>query len=417
MFSVARGNQVSRKQKNLAVVDAGSAKTCVLVAEEQENGQLRFLSFGCAESKGWRKGAIINLEAVVGCLRKAMEDAEQEARLPIERAVMGLGAGQVKGVNSRGGISISSRQREIQHEDVRKAIGEARRISLPPDRKVLHVVPQEYLLDSMNGIRDPVGMVGSRLEANVHIITSAATAMDNLVSASNRAGLEVEEVVHEAYAAAEAVLEADERELGVILADVGAGSTDAVVYHHGCLVHSFSLPVGGEHFTNDIAVGLRTPIPEAEKIKRSFGVAMVAMAGEIVSIEVPSVGDRPSRMVPRQKLGQILEPRAQELLGLIKEELTRAGLERQTGGGIVLTGGGARLTGLCDLAEQVLDMPARIGLPPRLEGAPDLLYEPAYTALLGLLFYAQHLRLVRNGFRNNTGLAARLKSFLVGGKN
>ena len=406
---------MSRKHKHLAAVDAGSAKTCVVVAEEQENSRLRYLGFGSAESKGWRKGAIINLEAVVGSLRKAVEEAEQEAKAPIERAVVGLGAGQVKGVNSRGGVTIASRQKEIEPEDVRKAIAEARRISLPPDRVVLHVVPQEYLLDSLNGIRDPVGMMGSRLEANVHIITSAAAAMTNLITAAHRAGLEVEETVHEALAAAEALVGSDERELGVVLADVGAGSTDLVAYQHGCLAHSFALPIGGDHFTNDIAVGLRTPIPEAEKIKRSFGVALASLAGESVSIEVPSVGDRPSRMVPQQKLAQILEPRAQELLALIKEELARAGLERQTGAGIVLTGGGARLAGLCDLAEQILDMPARIGLPPRLDGAPESLCEPAYTALMGLLFYAQRLRLVREGGRE--GLGAKLKSLFGGGKN
>ena len=406
---------MSRKQKHLVAVDAGSAKTCVLVAEQQENNRLKFLGFGHADSRGWRKGAIINLEAAVASLRKAVEEAEQAAGVPIEKAVVGLGAGLVKGVNSRGGINISSRQREIQREDVRRAIEEARRIHLPPDRVVLHVVPQEFLLDSMNGIRDPVGMTGGRLEANVHVITSAAAAMTSLITVANRAGLEVEETVHEALAAAEAVLGSDERELGVVLADIGAGSTDVVVYHQGCLQHSCALPVGGDHFTNDIAVGLRTPIPEAEKIKRMFGVAMVSQAGEAVSIEVPSVGDRASRMVPQQKLAQILEPRAQELLGLIREELARAGLEHQTGAGLVFTGGGARLAGLCDLAEQLLDMPARIGLPPRLEGAPGTLSEPAYTTLLGLLFYAQRLRLARQG--RQEGFGARLKSLFAGGTN
>ncbi len=376
---------------------------------------MKFLGFGEAESRGWRKGAIINLDAAVASIRKAVEEAEKAASLPIERAVLGLGAGMVKGVNSRGGITISSRQREIQREDVRRAIEEARRIHLPAGRVVLHVVPQEYLLDSLNGIRDPVGMLGGRLEVNVHVITSAAAAMQSLISAANRAGLEVEETVHEGLAAAEAVVGSDERELGVVVADIGAGSTDVVVYRQGCLEHSCSIPVGGDHFTNDIAVGLRTPIPEAEKIKLSFGVAMIVLAGESVFIEVPSVGDRPSRMVPQQKLAQILEPRAQELLGLIRDELAHAGLEGQVGGGIVFAGGGARLSGLCDLAEQVLDMSARIGLPPRLDGLPESISEPAYTTVMGLLFYAQRLRLAREV--RQEGLGARLKSFLAGGNH
>ena len=406
---------MSRKQKHLVALDAGSSKTCVLVAEVEESGRLKFRGMGSAESKGWKKGAIINLDAAVGSIRKAMEDAEKESGLPIERAVVGLGAAQVKGLNSRGGINISSRHREIQREDMRRAIEEARRVSLLPDRVVLQVVPQEFLLDSLEGIRDPVGMMGGRLEVNVHVITAAATAQTNLVTAANRAGLEVEETVHEAMAAAEAAVGTDERELGVVVADIGAGSTDVVVYHQGYLQHSTSLPVAGDHFTNDIAVGLRTAIPEAEKIKRSFGVAMAELAGESVFIEVPRVGDWPSRLVPQQLLAQILQPRAQELLELISEEVRHAGLEHQVGAGIVFTGGGARLAGLCDLAEQTQNMTARIGLAPRLQEAPDSLCEPAYTTLLGLLYYAQRLQQTRHGWE--ASLASRLKSLFTGEKN
>jgi cell division protein FtsA len=406
---------LSSKQKSLVALDAGSAKTCVLVAAEDEQGRLRFRGWGCAESKGWKKGAIINLEAAVLSIRRAMEAAEESAGTEIERAVVGVGAAHVKGLNSRGGINISSRHREIQKEDVRRAIEEARRVQILPDRVILHVIPQEYLLDSLEGIRDPVGMTGGRLEVNVHVITAAVTAQTNLVTAVNRAGLEVEETVFEALAASEAAVGSDERELGVVVADIGAGSTDVVVYHQGYLQHSFSLPVAGDHFTNDIAVGLRTPIPEAERIKRGFGVATLELAGESVSIEVPRVGDRPSRLVPQMELARVLQPRAQELLELIFDELRRAGLERQMGGGVVFTGGGARLAGLCDIAEQVLNPSARIGLAPRLEGSPEELCEPAYTTLLGLLYYAQRLRQVRRSKEQTPW--GRMKSIFTGGKN
>ena len=403
---------MTSKQKHLVALDAGSVKTRVLVAEVTGSGKLRCLALGRVESRGWRKGLIINLDAVVSSIRRAVEQAEQAVGAPIESAVVGFGASQLKGVNSRGGINISSRHREIQREDVRKAVEVARTISLPSDCTVLHVVPQEFLLDSQNGIRNPVGMIGGRLEVNVHIVTAASGSITNLVTAANRAGLMVEETVLEPLAAAEAVLNSDERELGVVLVDVGAGSTDVVVFRQGALQHCITIPIGGGHFTNDIAVGLRTPIPDAEKIKRSFGVATHLLAGENTSIEVPSVGDRPSRLMPQRVLADILEPRAQEALTLVRDELRRVGLERQVGAGVVLTGGGARLAGLCDIAEEVLDIPARIGLPAKLDGAPETLEHPAYAALVGLLFFAQRVRQRREAQR--AGLGPRIRAFFGG---
>lgn len=401
------------KQNHLVALDAGSSKTCALVAEEAEAGQLRFRGWGCAESKGWKKGGIINLDAVSGSIHKAMEEAEKASGLPIERAVVGIGSGQTKGLSSRGGITISSRQRQIERDDLRRAVDEARKVLLPPDRAILHVVPQEYLLDSLEGIRDPVGMVGSRLEVNVHVITAAAAAQNNVITAAHHAGLEVEELVYEGLAAAEAAVGSDERELGAVLADIGAGSTDVTVFLHGFLYHSFSLPVAGDHFTNDIAVGLRTPIPEAERIKRSFGVATMEQAGELIFVEVPRVGDRSSRHVAQVELAMILQPRAQELLELIQIELRRLGVEHQMGAGIIFTGGASRLAGLCDLAEQTLAMSARIGLAPQLDGAPESLREPAYTTLMGLLYYAQRLRQMRQD--REPSLVKRLRTILKGG--
>jgi cell division protein FtsA len=400
------------KDKFLVALDAGSTKTCALAAEVNAEGGLVFRALGSAESRGWRKGLIVNLDAAVACIRKAVEEAEQALGAPIERAVVGLGAAQVKGLNSRGGLTISSRPREVTAEEVRRALEVARTVHLPPDCAIVHVIPQDFVLDSQDSIGDPVGMVGARLEVNAHIVSAAAPALANLVASANRAGLVVDETVFEPLAAAEVVLNADERELGVVLADIGGGSTDVVVFRHGALQHSFTLPIGGEHFTNDIAVGLRTPIPDAEKIKRSFGVATQLLAGENTSIEVPSVGDRPSRLVPQRLLAEILEPRAQELLGLLRDELRRMSLDRQIGAGIVLTGGGARLSGLCDVAEDVFDAPARIGLPPKFEGAPDSLQHPGYAALVGLLNFAHRSMLRREAIR--PGFFARLKSMVAG---
>jgi cell division protein FtsA len=403
---------LNRKQKFLVALDAGSAKTCALAAEVTPSGKLRCIALGRAESKGWRKGLIVNLDAVVASIRKAVEEAEQTLGAPVESAVVGLGASQIKGLNSRGGITISSRQREIQRDDVRKALEVARTISLPGDFDVVHVVPQEFLLDSQDGIRDPVGMVGSRLEVNVHVVTAAKGALTNLITAVNRAGLEVEDTVLEPMAAAEACLNSDERELGVVLLDIGSGSTDAVVFEHGALRHSFSIPIGGDHFTNDVAVGLRTPVADAETIKRSFGVATKLLVGDNTFVEVPSVGDRPSVQKPQRLLAEIIEPRAQELLERVRDELRRTGLMK-IGAGAVLTGGGARLTGLCDVAEQVLDAPARIGLPVRLEGvSADTLQQPAYASLVGLLFFAQRVRQRREV--QQAGFGSKVKAFFSG---
>lgn len=402
---------MNRKQKHLVALDAGSAKTCALVAEETPGGQLKYLALGRAESKGWRKGVIVNLDAAVASIRKAVEEAEEAIGAPVESLVLGLGASQVKGVNSRGSIGLSSRHREIQNDDVLKAQEAARSISLPQDRTRLQVIPQEFVVDSQDGIFNPVGMVGARLEAKVHIITASSGAFENLKAAVGMASLEIEDVVFEAVAAGEALLNGDERELGAVVLDIGAESSDVAVFRHGGLQHSFTVPIGGGHFTNDIAVGLRTPVPDAERIKRSFGVATHLLVGENTSIEVPSVGDRPSRLVPQKLLAEILEPRAHELLTLLKEELRRAGLERP-GAGIVLTGGGARLNGMCDIAEEVLDVQARIGLPAKLNGASDTLQHPAYAALVGLMFFAQRVRQRRNS--QPQGFGTRLRSFFAG---
>ena len=384
---------MARKDRYIVGLDLGSTKTCALICQPNKDGKLEAAGLGVAESRGWRKGVIVNLDLTVLALKKAVEAAEAAAGVPADSAYVGLAGPHIKGVSSRGALSLGNRSREVTREDVHKVIQTTQSISLPPDRELLHVLPQEFLLDSQDGIRDPMGMVGSRLELNAHLVTASATAMRNVVTAVNRAGIVVLDTVFEPMASAEACLTADERELGVALLDIGGGSTDLIVYHQGTVRHTAAIPVGGEHFTNDIAVGLRTPIPEAEKMKRAWGERDPSAPAE-ATLEVPSVGERPSRVVSYAMLTEIIEPRAMELVELVREELVRSGLDKQLGAGVVLAGGGAKLGGLVALAEQMLALPARIGRPTGLEKLGEILPDPSFTTVVGLVVHGYRLRLL-----------------------
>jgi len=350
---------LAKKDKYLVGLDIGSTKTSVLIAETDDE-QVKFLALGAAESKGLRKGLIVNLDSTVSSIRRAVEEAEGVANVPVESALIGVAGGHVRGVNSRGGVTLGHRPRDIEREDVRRAIDAARNISLPEDREVLHVLPHEFLVDAQEGIRDPVGMIGQRLETNVHLVTSSIAATQNLVTAANRAGILISDTVLEPLAAADSCLTQDERDLGVCLLDIGGGTTELIVYGGGVVRHTSAVAIGGDHFTNDLAVGLRTPIPEAERIKLRHGVAAASLLHEDGAIEIASVGDRPPRTIFARMLTDILEPRANELLALIRDDLRRAGLDKQIPAGFVLAGGGARLHGLLDLAEQSFHLPVRI---------------------------------------------------------
>ncbi len=405
------------KHSHIVGLDLGSQKTCALVAQPNESGKLEVAGLGVAESKGWRKGVIVNLDLAVLAIKKAVEAAEAAASVPVDSAYVGVGGAHVKGVNSRGAIPLDRSgpaAREVTRDDILKVLQTAQGISLPPDRALLHVMRQEFLLDSQNGIRDPIGMVGRRLEANVHLITASATGAQNVVSAVNRAGIVVEDTVYESLAAADACLTADERELGVALVDIGAGSTDLIVYHQGTVRHTASIPVGGEHFTNDIAVGLRTPIPEAEKMKRAWGERDAAKPHDAV-LEVAGVGERPSRVVSYTLLSEIIEPRAIELVELVLAELARSGFDKQLGAGVVMTGGGAKLSGLAALAERTLALPVRVGRCAGLENMGDALPDPAFATLVGLAAYGNRLRLLRDS--RHQGLTSKLWEFFRGGKD
>jgi cell division protein FtsA len=401
---------LAKKGKYLIGLDIGSTKTCVLIAE-MDGEQAKFLALGAAESKGLRKGLIVNLDSTVSSIRRAVEEAEGVANVPVESALIGVAGSFVRGVNSRGGITLGHRSRDIEREDVRRAIDAARNITLPEDREVLHVLPHEFLVDAQEGIRDPVGMIGQRLEANVHVVTSSGSATQNLVTAANRAGILISDTVLEPLASAESCLTQDERDLGVCLLDIGGGTTELIVYGGGVVRHTSGVAIGGDHFTNDLAVGLRTPIPEAERIKRHHGVAASSMLTEDGAIEIASVGDRPPRTIFARMLTEIIEPRAHELLSLIRDDLQRAGLDKQIPAGFVLAGGGAKLHGLLELAEQTFHLPVRIAEPKGLADLPEQVAQPEYATVVGLVVYGAKAR--RSTPQRGGNLVSKLKSMFA----
>jgi len=403
---------LTRKERHIVALDIGSTKTCALVGEQDDDGSVKFSALGAAESKGWRKGQIVNLDLAVSSIRRAVEEAETIVGVPVESAMIGVAGSHVRGVNSQGGITLGSRPRDVQREDVRRAIEAARGVTLPEDREVLHVLPQEFFLDKQDNIRDAIGMVGQRLEANVHIVTASSMATQNIVTAVNRAGVRVDDTVLEPFASAEACLTQDERELGICLLDIGGGTTELIGYAGGVVRHTAAVPVGGDHFTNDLAVGLRTPIPEAEKIKREHACAFREMVTEDLAIEIASVGDRPPRTVFARMLTDIVEPRAQEFLMLIRDELRRGGLESQIPAGIVFTGGGAHLRGLPELAERVFNLPVRVAAPRGLAHMSEEVSQPEYSTAVGLVLYGARTRRLLGA--RPTGFMGKLKSMFAG---
>jgi cell division protein FtsA len=402
------------KDRFIVGLDLGSTKTCALVCQPGEKGKLQVAGFGVAESKGWRKSVIVNLDLTVLALKKAVEAAETAAGISIDSAYVGVGGTHIKGVNSRGAVALGktpSDTRAVTHDDILKVLQVARGVTLPQDREIVYPEPQDYVLDSQEGIRNPVGMSGARLEANVHLVTGSSTALRNVVTAANLAGIKVLDTVYEPYASAAACVTVDERELGVALVDIGGGSTDMIVYSQGTVRHTASIPVGGEHFTNDIAVGLRTTIPEAERAKRSWSEREPDSTAAAV-LEVPSAGERPARVVSYVLLSEIIQPRALELLELVHKELERSGHLNQLGAGLVLVGGGAKQGGLVPLAEQTLGLPVRLGSSTALENMGEDLGGPEYATLVGLVVYGNRRRLLQDS--QETGLMAKLWQALRG---
>lgn len=404
------------KDNLLTAIDVGSSKTVAMVAEITEGG-LRYRAHGIAESRGSRKGAIVDLEKAAKSVQKAVEQAENLAGVAVETAVVGVAGPQIRGINSQGGITLGARPRDVTRDDIRQVIEKARAVSLPPDREILHVMPQDFIVDDQSGVHDPENMPGMKLEARVHLVTTANVALQNAVTALNLAGVEVEERAFEARAAADAVLRSDERELGVCLLEMGAGSTDLIVIHEGAVIHTGAIPIGGHHFTNDLAVGLCTPLADAENIKRHFGHAVVTRIPEANEIEVPQVGDRPPLMEQQRRAVEILESRARELFELTRDHLRQAGMLEADGRGFcstgfVLTGGASRLPGLGEIVDSVLRKPSRVGLPAPLPKMPAELVEPEFATVIGLLLYGYVTRTMR-AKTGEDGPFARIKKFLA----
>jgi cell division protein FtsA len=391
----------------ITAIDVGSAKTTVLVAEAVD-GTLRYRGHGITDSRGTRKGAIVDLEKATASIQKAVEHAEKIVGGAIGHAVVTVGGPMMRGLNSRGGVNLGQRPREITREDVRQSVDRARSVVLPADREMLHLLPQEYIVDQQSAIRDPLGMIGTKLEVSVHIVTSSSSAIQNVITAVNRAGVHVDDTIFEALATAECTVKSDERELGVCLLDIGAGSTDLVVFHDGTVAHSGMVPIGGDHFTNDVAVGMRTPLAEAERIKKLFGNAVVTSVPDGNEIEVPAVGDRPSRLMSQRLLSEVLEARARELFELVRDNLRSGGVFDALGAGVVITGGGARLQGIADIAEQILRCPTRVANAAPLSKLPVHLADPEYATAVGAIMYAHRSRVARSAPEN--GFRAKLKA-------
>jgi cell division protein FtsA len=394
----------------ITAIDVGSAKTSVLVAELSDNG-LRYRGHGVSESRGMRKGVITELDKAVASIQKAVEAAEDVAGIPIEHAVIGIAGAHIRGMNSHGGIGFGARSREIGRDEIRQAVEKARTLPLPADREILHLLPQEFILDDQPGVQDPTGMMATRLEVRVHIVTALSAATQNLVTAVNKAGVHVDDTIFEPLADADSVLRADERELGVCLADLGAGSCDLIVFQQGVVAHTAVIPIGGDHFTSDLSVGMCTGLADAEMLKKIFGNAVPTLIPEGNEVEVPSVGDRPSRMMPQRLIGEILGPRARELFELVRENLRHAGVWDHCIAGFVLSGGASRLPGLLDVAESILRKAARLAWPTPMAKMPSFLAEPEFSTTLGLVYYGHRARLARG--LQEPGFGSRMKALFA----
>ncbi|NJD92169.1 MAG: cell division protein FtsA [Geobacter sp.] len=384
---------MSGRRDNLIVgLDIGTTKICAIVGALTEDG-IDIVGIGSSPSRGLRKGVVINIDSTVQSIRKAIEEAELMAGCEIKSVFAGIAGGHIKGINSQGVIAIKNR--EVSSEDVKRVIEAAKAIAIPMDREVIHILPQEFIIDDQDGIREPLGMSGVRLEAKVHIVTGAAASAQNIVKSCNRGGLDVADIVLEQLASSEAVLSPEEKELGVALVDIGGGTTDIAIFVDGAIKHTSVLSLGGHQITNDIAVGLRTPMAEAEKIKHKYGCCLSSIVGKDETIEVPSVGGRKPRILSRQLLAEILEPRVEEIFTLVNREIVKSGFEDVIASGVVITGGSTILEGMVELAEQIFNLPVRRGVPQNIGGLVDVVNSPVYATGVGLVIYgSRHMESV-----------------------
>lgn len=378
-----------KKDSIVVGLDIGTTKICALVGEEKEDGSIDILGIGTSPSRGLRKGVVVNIESTVQSIKKAILEAEAMAKRPIHSVYAGIAGGHIRGINSHGIVAV--RESEVKLGDIERVIDAARAVAIPIDREVIHVLPQEYIIDDQDGIKEPLSMSGVRLECKVHIVTGAVTSAQNIVKCAQRCDISVSDIVLEQLASSYAVLSEDEKDLGVALIDIGGGTTDIALFMNGSIQHTSVIAIGGQHFTNDIAIGLRTPQESAESIKKRYGTACLRADHLDELIEVPSIGNRPDRMLKRQILAEILEPRVRETFEMIAREIERVRLTELLTSGLVLTGGSSLLPGMVEIAEEVLQLPVRLGIPRGVGGLMDVVKSPIYATAVGLVLYgAQH---------------------------
>jgi cell division protein FtsA len=412
---------MSKKTEDDLIVglDIGTSKVLAIVGEITAAGETEIVGVGMHPSRGMKKGVVVNIESTVQSIQRAVEEAELMAGCQIRSVYAGIAGSHINSFNSHGIVAI--KDKEVGHGDVERVIEAARALAIPADQRVLHILPQEYIIDKQDGVREPVGMCGVRLEARVHIVTGAVSAAQNIVKCVRRCGLEVDDIILEQLASSIAVLTEDEKELGVCLVDIGGGTTDISVFTEGAIRHTAVIPIAGDQVTNDIAVALRTPTQYAEDIKKKYGCAHTQLAKPEETIEVPSVGDRPPRKLARQTLAEVVEPRIEELYGLVLAELRRSGFEDVIGSGIVLTGGSSKMDGMVDLAEEVFHMPVRLGVPQYVGGLSGVVHNPIYSTGVGLVLfgaqrrdkkiYSDHGRHARVGVK---GVVGKMRSWFQG---
>lgn len=407
-----------KDDENLIVgLDIGTSKVLAIVGEIGADGQVDIIGVGHHPSRGLKKGVVVNIESTVQSIQRAVEEAELMAGCQINSVYAGIAGSHINSFNSHGIVAI--KDKEVGRGDIERVIEAARALAIPADQKVLHILPQEFIIDKQEGIREPIGMCGVRLEAKVHIVTGAVSAAQNIVKCVRRCGLEVDDIILEQLASSIAVLTEDEKELGVCLVDIGGGTTDICVFTDGAIRHTAVIPIAGDQVTNDIAVALRTPMQHAEEIKKQYGCALTQLAQSDETIEVPSVGDRAPRTLARQTLAEVIEPRIDELYTLITAELRRSGFEDLVGSGIVLTGGSSKLQGMVELAEEVFHMPVRLGVPQNISGLTGVVENPMHATGVGLVqFGAQHRSgdgFAQSGSGDNiAGIWERMKSWFQG---
>lgn len=396
---------MGRKDQIIVGLDIGTTKTRAVVAELREDGGAEVIGVGTSPSRGLRKGVVVNIEDTVASVRKAVEEAEVVAGVVINSVYVGIAGSHINSLTSDGTVPIKSR--EVTRADVIRAVNAARSGAIiKSDHRVLHVLPRGFIVDEQDGIRDPLGMSGSHLKVNVHIITGAVTSVQNLVKSVERAGLDVIGIILQPLASSDAVLTDDERELGVAMVDLGGGTTDLAIFSEGSVMHTAIIPVGGDHFTNDIAVGLKTARSDAERLKMQHGCALSSLVKDDEIIDVQSIGNRPPRNLSRKVLADIIEPRAEEVFDLVLREIKRAGYEGIVTGGVVITGGTSLMEGMAEMAERVLDLPARRGLPSGVAGIQEHVGNPMYSTSVGLIIHALHQQenLAMHGYRKGRRL-------------